>query len=161
MRLRQRDEKYLNFFEKFRNSPYHPKIAMLSLVLSEVINRYIREVSYNMFLKKRGISKPTADTFKNVYRSSLEYQKDYNSLCEDIKSYQNYFVLQSDGLQEEVKQRDILREPPLKLDFNDLYYYQLAKSRQYTIVTDDGDFLVEDVEIITANGNLIKNASTI
>ncbi len=50
--LSKREEKYLNFFEKFKNNINHPKIAVTTLVLAEVINRYLREVGYSKFCEK-------------------------------------------------------------------------------------------------------------
>lgn len=49
-----RDEKYLKFFEKFSNHPNHPKIAVTTLVLSEVINRYLKGCYISKILQETG-----------------------------------------------------------------------------------------------------------
>ena len=41
-------------------------------------------------------------------------------------------------------------------DFNDHYYHELFVGKDIPIVTDDGDFIFQDIEIITNNKNLIK-----
>jgi predicted nucleic acid-binding protein len=156
--LKPRDERYLNFFERFKNHRENPKIILTALVLSEVINRYLREVTYPKFCKKKGVTNPDKSYYKEVYRPSTEFLADYISLCEDIKAYQHFYELADDGLASDVKQKDILTSPPQSLDFNDNYYYQLAKKRNYIIVTDDKDFFVEDVEVITYNTQLIEKA---
>ena len=96
--------------------------------------------------------------YKEVYRSSEQFRKDYISLCEDIKAYQNLYKLFSDGFGMEIRQKDILTSPPVSLDFNDYYYYKMALQNNFTIVTDDKDFFVPDVEILTYNNQLIDRA---
>ena len=156
--LSQRDKKYLDFVQKFQNNPNHPKIVITSLVLSEVINRYLREVSYPIFCKAQKVIDPAKSYYKEVYRNSPQFQTDYVSLCEDIKAFQNFYELVPDGLGTDVRQKDILTSPPLHLDFNDLYYYKLSLKHGYTIVTDDKDFFVENVEVLTYNNQLIERA---
>lgn len=158
LNLSRRDEKYLDFFERFKNNLQHPKIAVTALLLSEIINRYLRDVTYQVYCRKNGNPNPDKSYYKEVYRTSQQYQTDYISLCEDIKSYQNYFELVADGLATDIRQKDILTSPILSLDFNDLYYYRLALKKGFTIVTDDKDFFVEDVEILTYNSQLIDKA---
>jgi predicted nucleic acid-binding protein len=157
--LSKRDEKYLAFFERFKNHTDHPKIIVTSLVLSEVINRYLRDVSYPIFWKRQGIDEPDKSYYKLVYRPSQEFLTDYISLCEDIKAYQHFYELANDGLTSDIRQKDILTSPPQSLDFNDNYYYQLAMKRNYIIVTDDKDFFVPDVEVITYNQQLIDRGN--
>ncbi len=156
--LTDKDKKYLVFFEKFKNNANHPRIAVTALVLSEVTNRYLRNVSYIKYLKKNPSASVADNHYKEIYRASQQFVQDYNLLCEDIKSYQNLYDLVPDGLGSEIKQKDILTSPPASLDFNDNYYYQLAKKRGYTIVTDDKDFFVQDVEILTLNNVLLDRA---
>ncbi len=159
--LSARDKKYLDFFEKFKNHPQHPKIVLPALILSEVINRYMREVTFAKFCKNKGVNSPHPSYYKEVYRPSSEFQYDYISLMEDIKAYQNYYELIPDNFSIDIRQKDILTSPPINLDFNDLYYYKLALKNGYIIVTDDKDFFVEDVEILTYNSVLVDKYKSI
>ncbi len=160
--LNSTDKKYLDFFQKFKDNTNNPKIVLTALVLSEVINRYLRDVTYSKFCKKNNLDQNNKSLYKSAYRPSDEFQTDYISLCEDIKAYQNHFELVQDGLSVEIKQKDILTSPSQHLDFNDNYYYKLALKREYILVTDDSDFFVPDVEIITLNNQLLdKFKSTI
>ncbi|MFT3677971.1 MAG: hypothetical protein QM781_18920 [Chitinophagaceae bacterium] len=154
-----RDLKYLEFFEKFSTSQNKPKIVLPLTTLSEFINRYLRDVGHILFCKKTGVD-PTKTHFKEIYRASEQYTTDYISLLEDIKSYQNLYELVDDGLGKDVRQKAILTSPPQHLDFNDNFCFQLAKVRGYVIVTDDKDFFVEDVEVLTYNQQLIDKAKS-
>ena len=156
--LSQRDKKYLDFFEKFCAHHNHPKIAVTTLVLSEVINRYLRDVTYPGFCKKQGQVEPDKSYYKEVYRASEQFLFDYVSLCEDIKTYEDFYTLIPDGLGSLIKQKDILTSPPQSLDFNDNYYYKMAIKNNFARVTDDKDFFVQDVEIFTYNNQLIDKA---
>jgi hypothetical protein len=153
--LSKRDEKYLNFFEKFSNHINHPVITVTALLLSEIINRYLRDVTYIQFCKKQGQVNPPKSYYKEVYRATKQFENDYISLCEDIKTYQNIYKLFPDGFGTDLRQKDILTSPSVHLDFNDHYYYKMALKYNFTIVTDDKDFFVPDVEILTYNNQLI------
>lgn len=156
--LSQRDKKYLDFFQKFSNSINKPVIIVTALLLSEVINRYLRDVTYLQFCKKKGHLNPEKSYYKEVYRASEQFRTDYISLCEDIKTYQKMYQLFPDGFGTDIRQKDILTSPLVSLDFNDHYYYRMALKNDFTIVTDDKDFFVTDVEILTYNNQLIDKA---
>ena len=50
---------------------------------------------------------------------------------------------------------EMLQRIPRIADFNDFYYSRLYRNNGYTIVTDDGDFKFEGVQILTANTQLL------
>ena len=156
--LSAKDQKYLSFFQKFCEHPNHPKIAVTTLVLSEVINRYLRDVTYPKYCSKQAQPTPDKSYYKECYRPSPQFLTDYISLCEDIKAYEDFYILFSDGLGTLIKQKDILTSPPQSLDFNDNYYYKMALKNDFTIITDDKDFFVQDVEILTYNNQLLEKA---
>jgi hypothetical protein len=159
--LTNKDKKYLDFFEKFSNSPHKPVIAITALLLSEVMNRYLRDVTYSQFCKKSGQQNPPKSYYKEVYRGSPQFQNDYISLCEDIKTFQKMYKLFPDGFGTDIRQKDILTSPPVSLDFNDHYYYKMALKNDFTIVTDDKDFFLADVEILTYNNQLLERAKNV
>lgn len=76
-----KDQKYLQFFEKFRNHPAKPKIAVTALLLSEVMNRYLRDVTFKIFCQKQGVFNADKSYYKMVYRLSHKFTEDYISLC--------------------------------------------------------------------------------
>lgn len=153
--LSKKDEKYLAFFERFKIDPIKPKIVVTSFLLSEVINRYIHDVSYQKFLKDNKVVNPPKSYYKQVYRPTQAFKNDFASICDDIDTYSGFFHPISDDLGTNIKLSQILQSPPASLDVNDHFYYLLARLHGYPIVTDDGDFFVEDVEILTYNNQLI------
>lgn len=156
--LSARDKKYMAFFQKFLKSPEKPKIAVTSLVLSEVINRIMREVAMRKYIMENAI--PEADVkpgfYKEVYRKTEHFKQQYDLLRDEIRGYADSCVFVSDSLGEEIPADDILTHPLYHLDFNDAYYVLLAKKHGFPIVTDDGDFFVEDVRVLTYNDSLYK-----
>lgn len=75
-------------------------------------------------------------------------------LCDNIKSYHESITLINDGLGSDFKFEHILNDPPTGLDFNDFLYYNICKKNNYILVTDDKDFWVEDVKILTQSDSL-------
>jgi len=151
----KREQKYLKFWEKIINYNFkpRPKIVLLSLMLSEIINSYMKGGAFKRYARKVRKSIDEID-FKKDYRITEHYKIQYHLLCDEIKKHHNYYEFVSDEFKS-FKPSDYLKHPPISLDFNDHYYYRFAKKKGYTIVTDDEDFFVEDVEIITANQKLL------
>ncbi|MBD1259811.1 PIN domain-containing protein [Maribacter polysiphoniae] len=160
-----KDKAYLEFFEKIINNT-KVRIVLPALVVSEVINRIIREVYYQKHISKIQKNQPgfSPDGFyyKNVYRSSSDYGVAYNLICDDLKSYHSSIDLINDEFGSSFKFKHVLSNPPISLDFNDYYYYNLCKRKGYFIVTDDKDFWVKDVKIVTMSPTLLdKHIATL
>lgn len=156
--LSKRDAKYISFFKKFQTDDAGPRIALTSLILSEVINRLMRDYAMSKYLKENGIDRKTISNrfYKETYRKTPHFKMHYDLLCDDIKAFHNLYDLVSDDLGKTIKSKHIISSPPAGLDFNDNYYYQLAKKKNFSIITDDADFFVEDVEILTYNDVLYQ-----
>lgn len=134
-------------------------IVLPALIVSEVVNRILREVHMQKFAHKNGISKGApipSEYYKNTFRPSPEFKIAYNAICDDIKGYHHSIELINDSFGTDFKYKHVLSDPPTGLDFNDFYYYSLCKKNNYIIVTDDKDFWVEDVTIITQSPTLIE-----
>lgn len=153
-------KKYVTFFEKFKNSILKPppRIILLSLILSEIINSCLG-IARIKYADREGIPKEKRKQFfkdkHSGYRTTDDYEKQYRLICDDMKSYNTFYEIVNDEFNH-LNLQSFLKNPPIKLDFNDYYYYRLAKKKGYIIVTNDEDFFVEDVEIITANQNLLR-----
>lgn len=152
---------YFNFLECIQTSTQkpQPKIVIPSLILSEVINRYLRSVGMKTFFEENPTKEPypdeKKDRYKDIYRQSNQFKIDYENICAEIKSYSNITKFIDDEFAS-FKQKHILKSPPIGLDFNDFYYSELAKKNNYTIVTHDSDFYVPDVKILTSNRKLLN-----
>lgn len=153
-----KDKEYRKLFEKITENS-KCKIVLPALILSEVINRILREVHMGKFVSKIKKGNPTfspdKDFYKNVFRNSPEFKIAYSLVCDEIKNYHTTIDLLNDGLGVDFKFKHILKDLPSGLDFNDHYYYQLCKKNNFILITDDKDFWVENIEIVTMSPTLI------
>ncbi len=157
-------ETYLEFFDAIKDfsGSLKPKIVLPTTVLSEIINRLLRDIRFREFKdnpdnvgKIAGIEE--RKIYKDVYRNDEQFRIDYGMICYDIKSYHNILEFVGDEF-DTFRIKDILSNPPLGLDFNDFIITKIAKKNNFTIITDDADFLVENINILTANNKLIAKS---
>lgn len=130
-----------------------PKIVMTSMLLSEIINTYLRVVAMPSFLNCR----PGEGNFKNDYRTFIhsDYDKQLKILLDDIQAYSFMYEFLSDSFIE-LNPMSLINHLNRKVDFNDLYYIKLMEKHNIAIVTDDGDFDSHNIEVLTANHNLLR-----
>lgn len=167
--LSKTDQRYLEFFEKFKNDPKKPKVAMTTLILSEIINRWVRDYGMLRYLDENPdeAKKYVAGTdyfrktyFKIYYRPSNHYKQTLNSICEDLQNFESLTECIHDEFGCEIMLQGALSMLSDKLDFNDNYFVQLAKAKNIPIVSHDKDFFVEDVTVLTFNQDLIDKAKS-
>ena len=152
---------YSEFFYDILDSTLDPppKILMPSVLISEILNTYLRSIAMREYKKEQDISDREPFTFKQHYRPTQHYRDNYDQLCDDIKAFRKGLHFISDEL--------IVSENPAflasseeSLDFNDNFFYLLCKEFQkanpVVIVTNDGDFEIKDIPILTRNHNLLK-----
>ena len=142
--------KYDSFLKKSINSK--TTIYISSLVISEVVNRWLR-LDFER-VKRKDVS---MRNFKQDYRCSAHY----DSTVKDIKAVFNQLLKISTPLDDratEISLPDVLSGLD-KTDFNDSYYHHLAKLDNLLIVTNDADFAELDtgISILTANQNLLNS----
>ena len=136
-----------------------PKIVVSSIVFSEIINAYMRNVAMRAYFG--GGEEYQRFNYKKEYRDdpSTDYKSQLNNLCTDIASFSDYTILYNDEF-EELNPFSIIPELPLlDSDFNDIYYYHSLKDKDIPFVTHDKDFKFPDIMIITANQLLLKISS--
>jgi hypothetical protein len=132
---------------------FQPKIIMTSMLLSEIINAYLRKVSMVLFYNNN----MTGIDFKRDYREMVhsDYEKQLKNIVSDIQAFNSMLHFVDDDF----KSMDASSIFPFlnrKVDFNDFYYFKLMKSLNIPIVTDDKDFNFEDILILTENTKLLK-----
>lgn len=149
-------QQYYKVFDKILNDDT-TKIIVPTLLVSEVINRILKMVYFPEFLRKNGTNKKdiNQEYYKDIFRPSDYFIESYEVLTNDFIAYNDSIEFVNDGLGGEITYKDILENPPTNLDFNDNYYYNLALKRGYIVVTDDNDFWVQDVKIVTQNDTLL------
>lgn len=139
--------------KKIKNKP---KIILSSLVLSEIINSFMRNVAMKAYFG--GNDEYKKHDYKKDYRDNpvSNYKKELTNLCTDISSFEDYTILEQDDFVNMKPYSWINQLSSLDADFNDLYYYKYLKSKGIPFVTNDKDFNFQDIPIITANPKLLK-----
>ena len=134
---------------------HQPKIVMSSLLLSEIHNAYSRQISYRQYLDKNKLSDKDSP-YKN-FRNTDNYLKDIKLLKAKLDAAKDCIVLIDDYFNS-IEPFELIENLPITSDFNDFYYYCWIKliesDYKISVVTDDGDFQYEDIEIITYNHDL-------
>lgn len=131
-----------------------PKLIMTSVLLSEIINAYMRNIAMKAYCSFHKIDLNKYD-FKKDYRKDPDYKLQLKKLVDDITGFADYCLFIDDGFNA-LKPLDMLKVMTNKYDFNDFFYYNFCKANNYPIVTHDRDFTFKDITVITGNGRLLK-----
>lgn len=149
--LNQREINYTNFFDKVYKGT-SSKIAVSSVLFSELTNLYMRRVAVKLYETEENTT-VNYNEYKTKYRPTQHFKEHYQIVCDEIESRSDSFVYCED-LASSYEATEACNYP--KLDFNDFTYYQICRSSDYTLVTDDSDFYVKDIKILTLNDPLYK-----
>jgi hypothetical protein len=151
--------KYANFFFDIIDSNLdpHPKIILPSLLISEIINTYLRQIALKEYKDQVGVSSDKFD-FKRNYRPTQHYKDNLEQICDDILGYKSSIDFVSDDLM--VKNPDIiLNVPSSNFDYNDYIYYcmcqNIGATTSLAMITNDSDMDVSDIRILTENKTLL------
>lgn len=169
-------KQYNDFFDKvisFVDTP-KPKIIVTNMLISEIVNRFLKSYDMEKYIRKNqallarqnhirivhtNSSKekriPKEGFYKSVYRKTDNYNNDYVRRINEIKAFIGKLVFASDG-SNILAPRDIFSSKYPNLDFNDQIFFQFAKKYNYTFVTDDGDYWVKDIKVLTLNQSLLE-----
>ena len=134
-----------------------PKIILSSLLLSEIINTYLKRISILEYKLVNNIPHSKEINFKKDYRPTFHYVQSYEKIIYNISNFKSsiLFVDDSKIINDEV----LLNKNIWLFDYNDYLYYSLCKEINKTekviIVTNDSDFQVNDIEIVTMNKTLL------
>lgn len=151
---------YSDFFYAIVESTLDPKpkILMPTMLYSEVLNTWITKIAMNEYKVTNGIPPNANFSFKNDYRPTQHYRENYEKICDDVMTIKDSLLFISDS--------NVVTDPPLYIcsvidpfDFNDFLYYQICKEFQksypVTILTNDSDFQINDIPILTTNRVLL------
>ena len=130
-------------------------IWVSSLILSEVINRWLR-----LDFKIKKVRKNKNVEFKRDYRPTEDCRKLSRDIAKVIEGKMFQIAGRIDDNFSGIDASDILNNLAGS-DFNDLYYSKLANTNNLTIVTDDADFgnIPLPVTILTGNSKLLRKTS--
>ena len=156
-------KRYSDFFYGIIESSLDPKpkIVMPTMLFSEVLNTWIKRFAMDEYQTQNpiDIGRKNPFSFKRDYRPTQHYKDNYEKICDDVTSMKDSILFINDST--------VVTNPPMYIspvvgpfDFNDYLYYQICrefqKSSPITILTNDGDFQISDIPIITANKTLLS-----
>lgn len=157
--LKHWESKYSNFFFDIIDSDLdpQPKIILPSLLISEIINTYIRQIALPEYKTDNGITGNF--DFKRNYRVTQDYKDNFERVCDDILGYKSSIDFISDDIV--MKNPDvILTIPSTNFDYNDYIYYcmcqEISSKKPLKMITNDSDMAVRDIKILTENKTLLS-----
>jgi hypothetical protein len=155
------ENRYVDFFFEIVDCKLTPapKILMPTLLMSELVNTYLRKFAMLDYKAEIGMDENEKLDFKAEYRVTQHYRNRYEQFIDDITSYSAAIRFFDD--------RGIVADPALLLnkaidefDYNDYLYYaicrELKKAERVAIVTNDGDYHPHDLDVITSNRKLLN-----
>lgn len=156
---------YRNFYPIFFQNVFSTKnarIVLPTLLISEVVNAYLHGIGMSDYAKKSKLDHNTPKFYKEKYRKSDQFKKDLAYLLNEFKVYIDTGRVHIINDNSSVDLFDEVHSLLIKHngDFNDLYYYKIARDNGFKIITDDIDFFLPDVEVFTLNRTLIDKAHT-
>lgn len=164
--LEQHEKPYVYFFEavielhshmgtkRAKKIKHFPKIVVTSLLLSEIINAYMRRVAMVVYYNSLQVNPKDYD-YKKHYRKTDDFKKQLKNLITDFVAFKDYISLQDDGFIN-LDPYTILPAMNPENDFNDFYYYYYLMEKNIPIITHDADFAFQDVAILTASHTLLN-----
>lgn len=159
--LERWEAKYYHFFFDIIESTLdpQPKIILPTLLISEIVNTYLRKFAIPEYKLENGILDTIPFDFKRDYRPTQHYTDSFEKIMDDIQSLHASIRLLDDRMV--ANDQSILFNKSIgQFDYNDYLYYSLCKelnkSDRVIMLTNDGDFQVSDFEIITLNRTLLS-----
>lgn len=158
------EQAYVDFFEAIVNTHTHkgtpqakkiknfPKFVMCSLLLSEIINAYMRQVAMKVYY---GDPHYKAYNFKNDYRPTPDYHAKLKSLISDLQAFEDYIDVHDDDFKK-IDPFSIIHLLNADNDFNDFYYFYYLHGKDIPVITHDADFVFQDLPIITNQKKLLS-----
>jgi hypothetical protein len=133
-----------------------PKIVLTSILLSEIINAYMRNVAMKAFFG--GDDTYKAKNYKNDYRdnSKSDFEKKLSDLCSDICAFQDYTCLMDDSFKSINPYSFLPKLCSYHADFNDVYYFHFLLHHKMPFITHDKDCKFNDIIIGTNNKSLLS-----
>lgn len=151
-----RVQPYLDFWNQLVESSdgSTPVVVATSLLIAETFNAHLKS-GFRRYEKTHPAPKGQALNFKRNYRDTPDYKRQRDNFTYQFGAYQSYIAIVPDDV-ERTDVWQMLERIPNIADFNDYYYARFCRNNNYSIVTDDGDFKFESVEILTINQELLR-----
>lgn len=147
----------------------YPKDSCLKLTMTDLGEGFLPKIlvnrmiyfQMNRYAKKKG-DKVDPSYFKKVYREQPEFKLALQKIYDDFHIYARSCTLINDNFgQQGFGFTDLFTVNAPIIEFNDNYLYKLAKHHSAIVITDDGDFFVEDIPVYTLNNTLVNKAKAL
>jgi hypothetical protein len=151
--LKGPEQPYISFFEAITTLASNPRcknkprIYINALIVSEVVNALLK---IHLKIYNSGIRD---DIGSKEYRKTQDYKNQFARIKSDFSAYEEYMDVASDV---PMHPFDTLREVPETSNYNDHYYYKIARARNLVLVTNDSDFAYPEVSILTNRTELLR-----
>lgn len=127
------------------------QMLITPLLISEYINRRMRDY-YSAFRNKKDKAERERYSFKR-YRedASSDYGKYIRTVLSDVKGILDNCCTVCDPADSILAQGILDRILLMNIDTNDSFFVELCKQQCAKLVTDDGDFVNCDIEVLSDN----------
>jgi len=155
--LNSLEQLYVDFFDEVINSRIdpNPTILMPTILLSEIVNTYLRQVAMKDYIQANGIN--TSIDYKRDYRPTTHFQHAYAQVLDDVFAFEDMFENVNNSTL--VANSKFIKSNTNSIDFNDSAYYhyclEYSKKKPVTFLTNDKDFTVENIHILTNRPELL------
>ena len=158
--LKPWEDNYYQFFFDIVESKLDPKpkILLPPILLSEIINTYLRKFAMSEYKIINKFPPNTILDFKRDYRPTQHYRDSYEKMIDDISSLHASIEFLDDSLI--AHDTTVLYQKNIgTFDYNDHVFFSLCKEynkvNRLIMVTNDGDYAINDFEILTLNRTLL------
>jgi predicted nucleic acid-binding protein len=142
-----------------------PVVAITSLIVTETLNAHLRKGFgiYKSTLAAKGElteRQINALDYKDDFRDKAPLYRTLFEQCQaEFAAAGPYLKVVTGGsLDENIL--DVLDNASYQQDFNDNYYAAICKRENFIMVTDDRDFAVPGLTVLTANQALLKKSTS-
>lgn len=143
------ENKYASMFRELLTAQY--KIAVDVTVISEFINRAIK-TGYDIYCSSNNLDK-SQFRYKSDYRDSTDGSQAIRSIYDMVnnKIMKNFKLIGKSFTVPDVKSMLCIDG----LDFNDKVIELICRENNFVLLTNDGDFINADLDILSANKKFI------
>lgn len=154
----RRESIYIEFIGKLLDKEL--TIYSHSIVISEVFNA-ISRINFKNY--KNNLPFDPNNRLSSTQIEKLDFKKDYRGTEDylyNLGLFKSEFEVYANNIKLIDKDLDLdigylVKNVDGTSDFNDYLYYEMAIDLGLTIVTDDGDFDYQEIEILTENQSLL------
>jgi predicted nucleic acid-binding protein len=131
------------------------KLHIDVMILSEFINRYLR-LAFHVY--KRGNYEGSDFDYKKDYKQTDDFKENIQLIYSTIRNKILPRVSVVNFNHENKSMGELIDDLKEKMiDFNDLHFEKLCKTRGFILLTDDGDFSDSSIDIISGNPKILRH----